>query len=418
MDDLQSKDPEARANAAKELTSFRPKNPGITEAQCDEVIRELTSPEFDRWGEEITSHFDALLKLVAREGGVEWGMPERLREKYPYYVPLLREMFEDVPSQKGFTRRGMASQAQAVQRAKGSDRSFQYYMDAWIKQTERFILWAQKARIMNAITSLAWLEGSMPLVKKTSPPQQVKTLQAGELVEILADMGFAFEEEDGAIQGPPGDRLVNLFFNETYYRGRHPIVAVWRNGKRQWYELHPTLFSWVQQVENEPLTGLAKLLAPFARGVRLGATGINPAFVFYRNFVRDSLERVIMSESGKAQPLQGVSGLLSELMRSKELPKALKAIGVDPEMANLYARSGGVVSTLAGFDRQKLEKLSTLVESKIEGKTLTFAARHPIEGLRLAFAAMENANRIPEFKSVYEKVLKETGDKEEAFIRA
>jgi|GEM_PF-3181788 len=394
--------------------TFRPKNPGITLGQCQTVIDKFQSKDFDHWGKEISTYFDALLAMVAREGGVSMQAVMMMKARHPYYVPLLREMFDEGPY--GLSSKGAASQGTAVKRAKGSDRAFEYYMDAWIRQTERLVLWTQKARLMNTLQNLSHLTEMMPLIKKTSPPVQQQRVKVDDLLDMLNDMGYEFESDD--MMDGDGQQILNLFFTETVYRGKKPIVSVWKGGKRQWYELDPRLFEFIQQVENKPMTGMIRLLSHFARGVRLGATGINPAFVLYRNVVRDALERTIMSQSGKATPLEMFQGMMAELARGKEGKAFFKKLGIDPRYATLFARSGSVVSTMAGYDRQDLQKMARLVESRVKGKNITFGLSHPIEGLRLVFAFLENANRIPEFKSVYEKTLKETGDKDEAFIRA
>lgn len=413
---------DVKIEAAKaEIRKFKPKNAGITSEQARIAYEELKKPGFDEWGDEITKYFDGLMQLVGREGGVDPELQARLRERYPYYIPLLREMMTDY-NYSGIARRGLGNQRHPLYKAKGSDKSLMYYAEAWIKQTERLALWAQKAAILNSLTDLTAFEGTMPLVKHTSMPVEAKNISTQTIVNMLWKMGVI--EDIDNVNFDEADPFMTFFFPQIFYHGPHPVIAVWKNGKRQWYELDQKVFEWVQSVKAEPMSGLLKVISPFARGVRLGATGVNPTFIFYRNFFRDSMEAAVMSESGKNVPLAtGTRGILSELLRGKDkggaFKEALRKIGYDEKWADMYLRSGGVVSTMAGFDRATLAKAATLAESKIEGKTLTFGLKHPIDGLRLVFSALENANRIPEYKKVYEKVLKQTdGDEMEAHIRA
>ena len=74
---------------------------------------------------------------------------------------------------------------------------------------------------------------------------------------------------------------------------------------------------------------------------------------------------------------------------------------------------------MAGYDRQDLQKMARLVESRVKGKSLTFGLSHPIEGLRLIFASRwRTPTASPSSRPCTRKPLKETGDQEEAFIRA
>ncbi|NOY58903.1 MAG: DEAD/DEAH box helicase family protein [Calditrichaeota bacterium] len=393
-----------------------PKNPGISEEQARYIVDKYKNKDFDDLGDEVTKYFDELLRMVMREGGISEELYQKMRDRYPYYIPLLRNLLSDKDLVYAITRRGLANQPSPIKRAKGSDLPLEPMINAWIKHTERMVIWAQKARLMNAMVNLTNFEGLSALIKKTSPPVEAKTISVNNLVDMLTDLGVVEPNEDiGDI-----DIKLNLFFTQVYFNKQGiPVVSVWENGRRKWYELHPELYKFIMQIDAKPVTGLAKFLAPFARAVRLGATGINPSFIFIRNALRDSFEGLVMSQSGKTIPLHNtVSGLISELMRGKEVSDVLKQLGIDPKMAELYAKSGGVMSTMAGYDRAKLEAMADLLIERVDGNVIKFGMKHPVEGLRLLFSAIENATRIDEFKKVYYKVLKETGDKEEAFARA
>lgn len=404
--------------ARRKVQMLKPKNPGISLAQAKAVVERLGNSHFERWGDEINNYFDQLMQLVYHEGGVSNATLKYFRWRHPHYVPFLREIAHDVVWESRHGKKGMANQNKPYMRAKGSDYPWQYYMDAWIKHTERVVLWATKARVMNAFASFAHLQGMAPLIRETDPPPEVTKHSVKEIVGLLTKMGADISNKNQMLE-IEGDTLVEFWHNGVHVKKGRPIVSVWRNGKRAFYELHPDLFNFIQSIEAAPLVGIAKVMAPFCRGIRLGATGLNPNFILLRNVIRDAIEATVMSESGKAHPFRSIQGLLAEIYKDKDiLPVALKKLGVDPEYADLYMKAGGVVSTMAGFDRTKLEKMARLAESNIKGKTIQFGLQHPIEGLRLLFSAFENTNRIPEFKAVYEKVMNQTGDPEEAFIRA
>ena len=160
---------------------------------------------------------------------------------------------------------------------------------------------------MSSLRGLSLFEEMMPLIKKTQAPVQHQQVKVTDMAQALYEMGFEFDVNED--QMGQGQQVLDLLFHRDGVQGQQThCLGVRRTASGSGTNWTPRLFEFIQQVENKPMGGMIRLLSHFARGVRLGATGINPAFVLYRNVVRDALERTIMSQSGKAHTRGHVSG--------------------------------------------------------------------------------------------------------------
>jgi len=407
------------------------KNPGITKIAAERALSENNQEGFEALADEVYTYFDGLLAMVYREGGMDVNQMLDLKGRYPHYIPLYRNLLED-GRLSGMLKSGYASQPKAFKNRVGSEAELEYFLDAWTKHTERVYQWAAKAKVMNTFVNLTKMfvdkkgEGLRfsKLLKKEAPPVDVIKLKESAVKEALEEVGYDVEKDDGT---KTGDAFLNFYASQFQYHGKIPYVSVWEKGKRVWYRVDPELYNVIAKTGDNSATFFGnnlslveKIMGGASRGVRLGATGINASFIFVRNAMRDMFTLAVQSEKGLMTPFGTITGLISEILDTagKNSPEMLKKFGIDPKMADLYKRTGTVVSTMAGFDNQAMKAQTALLESSVKKNVFTFGFKHPIYGMRLAFSAMENASRIAEFKAVYDSVLKETNDPEEAIIRA
>jgi hypothetical protein len=411
-------------------------NPGITQEQAEKFISTIQSEKevakiFDKYAPHITAYFQGLLAMVYQMGGISKETFETLIDRYPNYIPLYRDLLDDMGINMagiGATGKGLANQANPIHSAKGSDAPLRNAYESWYLHTERMVQWAMKARIMKALTDIADSNLKLrPFIKRTSPPMATKHVTAGKISDILENLGFSVGlpgEEEGKIAEDigfdPRDILVNLYFQDVNLIKGKLVFFVWKDGKRVYYEVDPRLFDFITGIDGMQMSAYERAMNVFASMTRTGAVGLNPGF-WLRNIFRDTMEATVFSQGKGFLPSNVFGGLLSQT-NVRMLNALAKGMGIPKEMAELYTRSGTVMSTLSGLNPRTLNQVADRIAMEVylgkNGGKIKFNTIHPIRAFLTVGEFFENPNRIAEFVKVYKRVLKQTGDQEEAYIRA
>ena len=112
--------------------------------------------------------------------------------------------------------------------------------------------------------------------------------------------------------------MLTVFTQGNRYTGKENVVTSFKDGKIKFYEIHPDLYNAFKAIDPLKLGPITKILAPFSRLLRLGATGLKVSFGLVRNPFRDALSYVVFSKNRKATPLDPVYGLYKDLTTRKD----------------------------------------------------------------------------------------------------
>jgi len=301
----------------------------------------------------------------------------------PFYIPLKRSFEESVPTiSRG---KGFVDLPFPIKRIKGSGREIIDPIKSMIQQVEQFISIADKARVARALVNLSErFEGTGKWVEKVPPPMEAKIIELDNIRKQIEAVGGDLSQADM-------ESLITLFSQGKGYYGKDNIVAIYRNGKREYYQIHPMLF--------ESLKGLDKVSLPIfldytfgasARMVRLGATGIRAGFTLITNPIRDAQTFALQSEHVGAKPHRLVKSVIEEVFGKSKYSKQ-------------FRRAGGEMAQPLGLDRRTLKNaVEEILADDVQSKALN-TVKHPIEALRKILSFPEAGIRLAEYEGVMKK---------------
>lgn len=370
-------------------------NPGISAKDAMQAVRQFKSPAFDDALDAVTQWSSSLIDWLVSAGGLSPEAAQTIRDLNPVYIPLKRFFDEEQHlggAGGGGAKRGSVNQGRGVKRIKGSGRSIVDPFEALAMQAEATIRLANKLDVANAIVRLAEKNNNIGwFAHKVQTPMEGTSFTLEKIAKQLEAMGVDLSNADLT-------EILKVFDNAQAYHGKDNIVALWRNGKREFWELHPDVYRVVTEMDKDQPGVILATFAKFKRLVQLGATGMSPAFAFVKNPLRDMVTHYIFTKSD--EPLRALygwfDGLQAELRGTK--------------FAHLWKAAGGEMGTLMGQDRAAAGKLVREGLQETRAEKLAFTARHPVDALRQFFGLFESAPRISEFKSTLESAMKTAGN--------
>ena len=371
------------------------KNPGISKTDADYVYNKYDNPIWQTALKEITGWNHRLLDYVAEAGGIEPELLKVIKDANPIYIPLMRAFKEgELNFPKGGAGRGLTQKGAAVKRMKGSGREIIETLEAMIAQSRKLILTAHKAEVSRALAKLANRPGMASMIWEVPAPMEATQFQAQQLrkeITKIATERLGLNPDEIPFDNETWDDVLTVFTNAKQYYGKDNIISIAVDGKRKFYEVHPALYKAIEGLDQYTLPWTLNILgkridvlgAP-ARGMRLGATGLNAAFGLIRNFIRDAMTFTVLSKHAKLGPVSAIKGVATDI--------------INTEIAKKFKSAGGKMSSQILADRQGARHLRkrTLV-STIGDKTV-YTVFHPVDALRELFGLTEAGTRIGEFE--------------------
>ncbi|MCH8268985.1 MAG: hypothetical protein IH846_15870, partial [Acidobacteria bacterium] len=357
----------------------RGKKSGVDVADARETVESLNrEPGFRQAAEELYAYQDAVLQYLAKSGFASGEQLAVIKQLNRNYVPFYR-FFEDVwakaPAQAGKQR--FADLWQPVKRLKGSTREIIDPLESIVKNTYAFINLAERNRIAQALVEQArTTEGAGRWVEPLPAGRKPTTFRLDEIRRALEDAGIDLGEAGNL-------ETIASVFRPTKPAGEN-VISVWQKGKPAYYEVHPELYRALNALDAESSNILIRLLSMPARALRLGATAISPEFVI-RNPLRDTMTAYAQSKHGFVPGLDTLRGVFHVLKRD--------------DLYWEWKRAGGEHAAMVSLDRTALQgSLNDLLSTRMR-----WAAKHPIEALRIFSEATEVATRVGEFQRARQK---------------
>jgi hypothetical protein len=385
-------------------------NPGISLEDARSTVQQLETPTFRKALDDVTEYANHVMDYVVEAGGLSREAADAMRIANPIYVPFKRLFTqEDIAGPKGLgTGRGQVNTGTATKRIKGSGRPIVDPVESIAMQTEQMIAIANKARVGRALVDLAakypkqaWFAERVPTPKRAT---------TFTLEQLRADLHAAGADLTNADL----DQIATVYSNAPAFTGKEPIVSIWRNGEREFWQLDPEIYRVVTEMDKEVLPSwFTAIVGPPKRLVQLGATGLNPAFSLVSNPLRDAMTWNIFRR-GERRGLEKLPAVGPMAMQMRGLWQELRK---DPG-AQRWEALGGKMTTIMGQDRAAAGRRVQEGLATGRGEKAIRTARHPIDSIRDALGAFEGSPRIVEFTRVYERELARTGDKQSAAIEA
>ena len=409
---------------------------GIDIDDAEYVVKKYQSDVFDKALDGVTEWSDQLLQWVVRAGGLSDEVAALMRELNPIYIPFKRAFQDELRAfgRQEMTNKGkpagsidegrekrdvgasLVDKGKPVKELKGSGMAIVNPIESLISQATELISKAQKVRIASSIADLAEQEGVAGIIDEVPAPigSASGRMDRKQMLGFLKEVGAEIHPNDPAM-----DQIFTVFFQDTKYKGKDNVVAIWRKGERKFYELHHELYRALAGMDMEQVPPYLKLIAGFSRMLRLGATGLNISFGLIRNPFRDAQSYVVLSKQ-KHPHLWDVPVGLYRDRKSKE-----------GDLIWRFKSLGGSIASMVGYDRAATmnvydEVLKEMIGGK-KGKVL-WVARHPVRGFHgfintirtLVSGFWEMAPRSAELEGRYEELKKEHPEwtEEDRFIEA
>jgi len=376
---------------------------GIDPKDAAETIRQLDCPEFRKAQEQLIEYQDNLLGYLIDAGVLSPERAKTFRELNRNYVPFYRFFGEETVTKGLAAGRKFADLPQPVKRIKGSARSVIDPLESIVKNTVYLIDIAERNRVARAVAQLAdEVEGMGWLIERLPDPVQPTKVELKRIRQDLIEAGIPKEVLDTADL-----EKIAVIFNPVRFarlkEKRENILTVYRGGEPTFYQVHPDLYRALEMMDAPSANWFIRLLSYPARALRAGAI-LNPEFIM-RNPARDQLTAFVQSKYGFIPVVDLVRGLYHVIGKT--------------ELYTKWEASGGAQATLMSLDRDYLQgQVRRLLEKeRLLEKTKRFAGA-PLEPLRAASEALEEATRLGEFARGVKREAKKGTPEREALAKA
>lgn len=322
--------------------------------------------KYEQVFKDILDYQEHLVGYLVDSGVISKENAVAMREANKDYVPFYRLMEE-----KGAGAGPGISVRSPIKSIKGSERKIIDPLESIVKNTYLYTTLAERNAVGNALVDLAEKAGREDLVKKVTPSTKSIEVQDKEVQKFLDTHGIEGDAESFSI------------FRKGYMNPAEDQIAVFRDGKREIYQLPKEVAAAFKATDRETAGILTKILAIPAKTLRAGAT-LTPDFLL-RNMARDQLMAAINSKNGYIPVVDFMRGVMSLIKKDEEFQAWLK--------------SGGANAAMISMDRQYLQmKIDEISEMKSVSQKVWNVVKLPIELLRIGSELAENATRLGEFK--------------------
>jgi len=365
------------------------------------MVEKYKNRGWDAQAQGLTQWSNHLLDWLIRAGGLTGEVATKMRDLNPVYLPFKRAFLDAAGVFKGGS--GFVDTGAGLKGIKGSGRPIINPIESMIAQSREMIAKAQKIRIAKIFADLSQEENIGGFITKVPAPMKATRFEASQINDYIL-------KTTGQLPDAGVNDFLTVFTQDFKYNGKENIVTIWQNGKQEFYEIHPDLYEAFKGIDPLKLGPIAKVLAPFSRMLRLGATGLKFSFGLARNPFRDALTYAVFSKRKGATIFDPIKGIYTDLTTK------------EGEATWRFKKLGGALSGQIGFDRAATQ--STYDELLLEklgkkGKVLKIV-KHPINTLRDLLSVTEMGPRSAELETNYKKYLAENKDwsEEDAFVQA
>lgn len=354
-------------------------NPGISKEDAQFVIDNHYKPEYEQFAKDLTEWSEKIVDYLVDAGGLSKEGADRMRELNPVYI-MLKRSFSDAKG--GSAGKGFVDLPTPIKGIKGSGRNIANPLKSMISQTEQIIGVANKARVARALADIVETnQGLGKWMEKLPPPMQRSVVELENIKKQIEDIGGDLSQADM-------DAMITIFSQGKSYYGKDNIVAIYREGKREYYQLDPMLYDALKGMDNITLPWfLNYTFGTASRLIRLGATGIRAGFSLISNPARDVATAGLQSEHGGGGRVDKIAkGIYDEILNKGKYIKE-------------YRRSGVEMAQPLGVDRKMMNGLlQEALADNVQRKALGIV-KHPVEALRKILSVTESGVRYAEFEA-------------------
>ena len=365
---------------------------GIKSGIRPEAMRataERLGEKYEPLARELDEYQNHVVNYLVDSGMLSAETAAAMREMNQNYVPFFRVM----ENAGGFLGSGKSLTGRnPIRRIKGSGRDIIDPLESIIKNTYAMIEAAEKNGIGRALTDLASkTDGAGWLVEKLPTPKAAVQVRAEDVskafIDSLGPISPSIKDSIKALAESADMGEMLTFWQNAATLDKKSQIAVFRDGKREVYQVAPEIAEVMNGLSTETIPLLVKLISIPAKMLRAGAT-LTPDFMV-RNLIRDAVSTGVLSRTGFIPGLDTAKGLKRAVAKDKFYWDWVKA--------------GGDQASLVSMDRTTLQ--TTLKDITATGYTerVWNVVKNPLELLRLGSELSEKMTRLGEFGKATEK---------------
>ena len=323
-------------------------------------------PDFKKIAEEVWAYFKNVNHMRAEAGLTSRRTEKILNERYPHYVPAMRDMSYD--GHKLTQQKNIFAVSSTVKKAVGGDPDILDIFDAGAAQTKQVIRAGNINRLARAIYDAAKKSGDTTYV------------------DILLEEDIGDAEAEAADIDP-----IDL-------RPKDNQIIFWYNGKKITMNVAKEIYKGFEGLSQTTVdfdSTIMKAANKVNAGFKNLVTSYSPAFLI-RNPIRDLQDAGLNSKHPVAF--------------AKALPRAYKELYQNGEHWKLYRAMGGFSSSVfesrggitATVGKRGFESIETLFEIKKGGirgvwQKISRPGKVLLTGIENVNAVVEQATRLAEF---------------------
>lgn len=273
------------------------------QATVEKRIIEVESkyPGFHEAAQELFRYDDLLLSRAAQSGIISEETIKHWKEKYPHYSPLYRVM-DDKTKIGGKARSRYTDQNNVFKAFKGSGRDIYSPVENRMIQTENVVKAAMRNDVALAFFDYVDANDNMGVLAEKIPQSMYKDIIGlFPAYQKLQKFDFkSLEKLSDAERQNVLDEVQEAMGNvaESWkprqFQGKN-VVAVMRNGKPVFYEIHDkAVLDALTSLSTPEMNVVSAFFSKTTAGFKVLTTGSNPFFAF-TNFIRDTQSGYISS---------------------------------------------------------------------------------------------------------------------------
>lgn len=312
-------DERVQATVAKRIMETESKHPGFHDA-----------------AQAIFRYDDILLERAMQSGIISANTIKQWKEMYPHYSPLYRVM-DDKNKIGGKARSRYTDQNNVFKAFKGSGRDVYSPVENRMLQTENVIKAAMRNDVALAFFEYVDSNSEMGIYAEKVPQSMYKDV-IGLFPAYEKLQNFDFKSLEGLSDAEKQNVLdevqeamgnVAESWKPRQYQGKN-VVAVMRNGKPEFYEIHDkAILDALTNLSTPEMNVVSAFFSKTTAGFKVLTTGSNPFFAF-TNFMRDTQSGYISSGT-TANPVKYTADLFiaigDTLRKSESYQKFMDAGG-------------------------------------------------------------------------------------------
>jgi hypothetical protein len=319
---------------------------GFTNAEIDDVIRRLGTPEMEQARKALVDYSNRRLDTLVESGRISREAVDAMRAKWKNYIPLSRAMDE---SETGFIKGvsdSFASVAQPIKGLQGSERNVIDPIESLMRNTYMIENAAGRAEVGRRLGMLADADGEQRFFRKLTDKEA---------------------------------------------EGKAYVIKAYQNGKEVKYETTKEIFNEVAGMNKEQSASVLKILSAPASVLRAGAT-LTPEFAI-RNPIRDVMNAWFVSDVG-FNPIT-------------DFPRGLASAIRKDDLYQEFIKAKGGFGNLVSMDRaQYRAAIEGAINQPVTKRFVTILnPKSWIEGLRAVSDATETATKVGVFGAARRKGL-------------